>query len=225
MLDFLREQDNKGNQGNVEDLSESQQSSLPGEPDVQKEKQSAGDGYLAVSAEGKKAHKSTILLLVLVCLGLAAVLFMIKKGVPQAAIAQSSDDEQAQIDKLIERLGGVRSEMSDRVDQIIKKFYEFSNARQVSADQLVRNPFKSTRLLGGLQGEYLRLPRGRSGSMQLLSIMRTGENGEKICCMIDDKILYVGDTIGEFKVTKIADNSVELSSSEGKLILKLVNDN
>ena len=224
MLDFLREQDNKGNQGNVEDLSESQQSSLPGEPDVQKEKQSAGDGYLAVSAEGKKVHKSTILLLVLVCLGLAVVLYMIKKGVPQAAIAQSSDDEQAQIDKLIERLGGVRSEMSDRVDQIIKKFYEFSNAKQVSADQLIRNPFKSTHLLGGLQGEYLRLPRsGRS--MQLLSIMRTGEKGEKICCMIDDKILYVGDTMGEFKVAHIADNSVELSSSEGKLILKLVNEN
>jgi len=222
MLDFLREQDNKDGNG---DLTENKQPSLQAEPDTLKGQQTGQDGYLAVSADGKKAHKSTIVFLVLVGLGLAAVLFMIKKGVPQAAIAQSQDSEQAQIDKLIERLGGVRTEMSDKVDEIIKKFYEFSNTSQVTIDQLVRNPFKTARLLGGNQGEYLRLPGTRNGNMQLLSIMRTGEYGEKFCCMIDSKILYVGDSIGEFKVVKIADNTVELQSSEGKLLLKLVNEN
>ncbi len=222
MLDFLREQDSKDGNG---DLTGNEQPSLQSETDGSKGQQPAPDGYLTVSPDGKKAHKSTILFLVLVGLGLAAVLFMIKKGVPQAAIAQSENSEQAQIDKLIERLGGVRSEMSDKVEDIIKKFYEFSNAKQVTVEQLARNPFKTSRVLGNNQGEYIRSSGTRNGTLQLLSIMRTGSNGEKICCMIDDKILYVGDSIGEFKVVKITESAVELQSSEGKLLLNLVNEN
>jgi hypothetical protein len=54
--------------------------------------------------------------------------------------------------------------------------------------------------------------------MQLLTIMQS-EQGN--CCMIDDKILYKGDTIRDFKVVEVGDTSVKLESNGVDIELKL----
>ena len=57
--------------------------------------------------------------------------------------------------------------------------------------------------------------------LELLSIMGT-ERGN--CCMIDDKLLYEGDTVKGFTVREIADNYVRLQCAEIQLTLRLTDD-
>jgi len=54
--------------------------------------------------------------------------------------------------------------------------------------------------------------------MQLLSIMQTQQG---YCCIIDDGILYEGDSIKGFKVCQISDSTVSLESGDLEITLKL----
>ncbi|MHC4722572.1 MAG: hypothetical protein ACYS6I_07670, partial [Planctomycetota bacterium] len=54
--------------------------------------------------------------------------------------------------------------------------------------------------------------------MQLLSIIQSDQGN---CCMIDDRILYEGDSIRGFKVREIGDTAVKLQSQESEIVLKL----
>jgi len=60
--------------------------------------------------------------------------------------------------------------------------------------------------------------RQQAKDMQLLSIMQS-ERGN--CCMIDDRILYEGDSIKSFTVKQISDSFVKLASEGIEIILKL----
>ncbi len=60
--------------------------------------------------------------------------------------------------------------------------------------------------------------RQQTESMQLLSIIQSDEGN---CCMIDDSILYEGDSIRSFKVSQISDSFVKLVSEGVETILKL----
>ncbi len=220
MLDFLHDQqDDDLKSQKSKDTAEK---SAPGDDKEQKQ-----DEYFTVKTQGKKLHGSTILLAALFGAGLLSLLFMIKKGTPQTSEAVTPDLEQARIDVIVARLGGVRAEMSNRMDKIIKKFYEFSNTPQVPVSQLIKNPFKFDKFLHGwdqgnedlhsLIGSY------SIDNMQLFSIMSSGNEDAKWCCMIDDKILYEGDSIKGFKVCEITENYVKLKSDETELVLRLVN--
>jgi preprotein translocase subunit SecG len=183
--------------------------------------------YLTVAARDKKnVRRSTILLGGLFILGLLCLWFMIKKSSPQTAAASPGkvSTEEAQIETAIAQLTGVRSEMFSRMDEIVKKFYEFSDVQQVKVDELVKNPFKHEIFLGSLKEksdtEIMRQGqlRQQTKDMQLLSIVAT-DTGK--CCVIDDKRLYEGDSIRGFNVRQIGDSTVLLESDGVEIILKL----
>ncbi len=211
MLSFMREQGiGPGQQGN--DQAAAKPTELPGTLSA-----SPSEQYLTV-AHKKRVRKSNYLLLILFCAGLVVLWLMIKKSTPQGATAAVSDDKQ--IETLLNRMAGVRSEMFNSLDEIAERFYKFSDVQQVEG--LIRNPFKAG-VFGGSFGQALNVKSNNYGSspqadkqseqernmghMQLLSIMASGERN---CCMIDDRILYEGDSIKGFKVRQIGANFVKL---------------
>jgi len=187
--------------------------------------------YLTVSAKNKNVRKSTILLAVLFGIGLFCLWFMVKKSTPQSASAAAATEE-TQIEMAITRLTGVKSEMFSRMDEIVNKFYEFSDVLQVEVDELAKNPFELELFLAGLKAkdenldidmEKLRRQqlRQQAKGMRLLCIMQSDKG---TCCMVNDEILYVGDTIGAFNVVKIDGNSVKLVSDDTEIVLELLDD-
>ena len=222
MLAFLREQ-------KFEDPLEQKQSHAAGADDTDADdaEQIQEQEYLTVATGRENVRRSTILLAVLFGIGLLCLWFMIKKSAPQKAAAAMVNTEEAQIEAAIARLGGVKSEMFSRMDEIVKGFYELSDVPQVQVSELVKNPFKHELYFGSLKDladteesefdfEHLR---EIARSMQLFSIMQS-ERGN--CCMIDDKILYEGDAIRGFNVRQIGDSFVKLESEGMEIVLKLL---
>jgi hypothetical protein len=210
MLPFMREQgmETIRQDGNAVTGPVGLPGTLPASPSEQ---------YLTV-AHKKRARKSNYVLMILFCAGLLILWVMIKKSTPQSAAAAVSGD--AQIETLLNKIAGVRSEMFSSLDEIAERFYKFADVQQVEG--LVRNPFRVELACGNFgqtlnakgsnygvypqtakQGEQDR----NTGHMQLLSIMASDERN---CCMIDDRILYEGDSIKGFKVRQIGDNFVKL---------------
>jgi preprotein translocase subunit SecG len=216
MLSFLREQgfgdsvvqettkSSGGEAGDRRDLKS---------PDSSEKEQQ----YLTVAAQGKDVRKMTMLLAVLFVIGLLCLLFMIKKSVPQSATAASNSGEETQIEKAIARLTGVGSEMFKRMDQIVNKFYEFSDVEQVRVNELVKNPFEIF-LADAPKKPDSKEPGRTRPDIQLLAIMQTDEG---YCCMINDKNLYEGDTIEGFKVVQIGVDFVKLELEGVQRVLKL----
>ncbi len=222
MLSFLREQ-------GVSDTSERQ---VPGAAKVNPTENSQQQEYLTVAAKSKNVHKSTILLAVLFGIGLLCLCFMIKKSAPKTASAGIDDAEETQIEMAITQLTGVRAEMCNSMDEIVGKFYEFSDVLQVQVDELLRNPFELEMFLASLKrklggnGEFdinakmllQQQLRQQANGMQLLCIMQSEQSR---CCMIDDQILSEGGSIKGFKVVRIGDTSVDLESEDMEIVLKL----
>jgi len=235
MLSFLREQ------GNL-DLPAQKSHACPGKTPGDGTEKSKEQGYYTVATHGSKVRKSTIFLAVLFIIGLLGLWFMIKKSTPQAASAASVDTGETKIETAIAKLTGVKSEMFSRMDEIVRKFYEFSDVLQVEVNELVKNPFKLEMFLSNLKVEpevkteqlvqvdaesiWKQQIRQKAAQMQLLSIMRS-DRGD--CCMIDDEILYEGDSIEGFKIRQIGNNSVKLEwdtkkdsgHPETQIVLKL----
>ena len=218
MLSFLKEQ--RG----VEDSSSEKAPDAPGKPSAENQEQ----GYIAVVAQEKNVRKTTYILVTVFCIGILCLWFMARKSTPQQAAAQVTSPEEAQIEKIIARFGGTRSEILSSTDEIVRKFHEFSDVEQVGVDELVKNPFKYDLFLDDLsksdnydwlsdEAEAMRQSQMAEG-MQLLSIMKSESES---CCMIDDKLLYEGDFIKGLKVCQIEENFVRLASEETEVILKL----
>jgi len=193
-----------------------------------KETAAQTEEYFTIAAQNKNVRKSTMLIGVLFGIGLLCLGFMIKKSAPKTASASPDGTDEAQIELAIARLTGVSSEMFSRMDQIVKKFYEFSDVLQVKVNELVKNPFELEVFFSNLRGkvdsqkddmdidaEAIRQQRIREKAkdMQLLTICKS-EQGN--CCMIDDKILYEGDFIKGFKIIEISNNFVKLRWCEVK---------
>lgn len=147
---------------------------------------------------------------------------MIRKSQPQAALAKQGDEEQTKMEAAIGRLTGISSEMMSKMDEILKKFYQFSGVLQVQVNDLVKNPFEVEVFAKDMKGEIAsqtdpaaeaalikreRLKQ-RAGSLSLLSVMQSGPSSS---CMINDKILRQGDTIEGFVITRIGGDSVDLA--------------
>jgi len=209
MLSFMREQEIGSTQQDSNAVNTP--AALPGTFSA-----SPSEQYLTVSHK-KRTRKSNYLLMILFCAGLLILWLMIKKSTPQSAAAAVGTD--AQIETLLNKITGVSSEMFSNLDEIAEKFYRFADVKQVEG--LIRNPFRAEINYGIAQtagvkssnyGTYTLAykqtePERSTGHMQLLSIMTSDERN---CCMIDDKILYEGDSIKGFKVLKIGDNFVRL---------------
>jgi preprotein translocase subunit SecG len=213
MLSFMREQEG----GNPSDRS----SAGTGPRDARSPDPGGSQEYLTVSANSKNLRRSTILVIVLFCMGLVGLWLMIRRSQPQAASAQQSREDEIKIETAISELTGVSSEMTDRMDEIVEKFYEFSDVVQVKVNELVKNPFQVEGCMEELkdqivvaddsqtQAELIRRQRlqQKARNLRLLSVMRS-ENGR--CCMINDQILREGDRIEDFTVTQIGSNFVEI---------------
>ena len=214
MLSFLRDHGN-------EDLPEQHPDAVgKTTPDEGAEKPQQQE-YLTVAAHGKRTRKSTTLLAIIFIMGLLCLGYMIKKSTPKAASAATDVTEETQLEAAVSRLTGVKSEMSNSMDKIVKKFYEFSDVLQVEVGELVKNPFKLELDASNAEESRVKINvseidtekvmqrqiRQKAKEMQLLSIMQS-DRGD--CCMIGDKILYEGDFIREFKVRQIGDSFVKL---------------
>jgi hypothetical protein len=134
MLSFMREQESQN--------ASERPSAGPGSQDIPAADAAGAQEYLTVAANSRNLRRSTVLVAVLVGIGLVCLLLMIRKSQPQAAAAGATKNDQTKIEAAISRLTGVRSEMADRMDEIVKKFYEFSDVVQVKVDELVKNPFE-----------------------------------------------------------------------------------
>ena len=184
--------------------------------------------FLTVASHGKRVRKTTTLLAVLFIIGLLCLWFMIKKSTPKSASAAGDKTEDSLVETAIARLTGVKTEMFSRMDEIVGKFYEFSEVPQVKANELAKNPFELETTSGNLKSStenemnarelWQQQLRQNSKGMQLWSIMQT-QQGYR--CMIDDEILDEGDSINNFKVSQIGDNFVKLESDGVQIELKL----
>ena len=226
MLPFLREQ-------NLGDPPAQKPAAADGRtPDDGTERPQQQE-YVTVATQKKQVRKSTIALAVLFVIGLLCLWFMIKKSTPQKASAAAANTEETQIETAIARFTGVRSEMFSRMDEIVNRFYEFSNVPQVHVNELAKNPFELEMFLANLRANadaeakaaldidadmmWQRI-RQKARDMQLSSIIQS-EQGT--CCVINDEILYEGDPIGGFKVRQIGDSFVKLKCEDMEIILKL----
>ena len=223
MLSFMREQG-----GQTQDHK-------PKTTDTKPESGVLDREYFTVATQNKNVRKTTYLLAVLFGCGLLFLWFMIKKSTPLSAVADSQGGtEQEQIEMAIAQLTGVRLEMTGQMDEVVKKFYQFSDVQQVNVDELVKNPFGP---VGVVREPPLLSSMGENREsrieMQLLSIMRSDQGS---CCMLrvrvpnakggkmgpfEDKILYEGDSIRGFKVRQIGDGFVKLEAENSEVILKL----
>ncbi|HUW18749.1 MAG TPA: hypothetical protein VMW16_05560 [Sedimentisphaerales bacterium] len=176
--------------------------------------------YLTVATKSKNVRNTTCLLVVLFGIGLVSLLLMIKKSAPRTAGAGGANNVETQIETAISRLTGIKAEMFKRMDEIVKKFYEFSDVQQVKVNELAKNPFEHDMFMSNLkeiadtkdQNNETDLIRQRqlrqqAKQLELLGIMRSTQGN---CCMIDDKVLYVGDSIKGFRVSQIGDNFVRI---------------
>jgi len=178
--------------------------------------------FLTVATNRSKLRKSTILVVILVAIGLVCLWFMIHKSQPQAASAKQADEEETRLEAAIGRLTGVSSEMVNRMDRIVKKFYEFSDVFQVRVEELVKDPFEAEVFAKEIEKEVLasedagtraalirqQRMRERAGTLQFLSVMQSA-NGN--ACMINDRILREGDTIEGLVITRIGGDFVDLT--------------
>ncbi len=227
MLSFLRDQ-------SLDDLPAQKKTNISaGKAPGDGTDKSQESEYLTVAAQGKRVRKSTTLLAVLFIIGLLCLWFMIKKSTPKSASAVVDNKEETLIETAIARLTGVKSKMFSSMDEIVSKFYEFSDVPQVKVNELAKNPFELETFLDKIKekpgaGEkaheidakmlgYQQM-RQKSKTLQLLSIMQSNEGN---CCMIDDRILYEGDSIEGFKVCQIGDSFVKLESNGVEIMLKL----
>jgi len=201
MLSFMREQEPKN--------ASARPAPGPGSPSAAREAPGSHE-FLTVAANSQSLRRSTIMVAVLVGIGLVSLLLMIRRSAPQAASGRETANDQ-KIESAISRITGSRTEMAGRMDEIVKKFYEFSDAVQVKVSELAKNPFEAEGSAPAVvldpsmdRAELLRLQRARS--LKLVSIMRTPGQGP--CCMINDQVLQQGDIIEGFKIVEIGNNSV-----------------
>lgn len=167
----------------------------------------------------KQVLESTVIFGTLFALSLFCLLFMIKKTSPQSAFATQINIEEARLDMAIARLTEANAETFNGANKIAERFYELANVQQISANELIKNPFTTEETWPNTQenteGEFEILP----GMMQRIAIMEQANNMQLLsiiatdsvnCCMIDYKFLYEGDYIRGFKIVKIADTHVVL---------------
>jgi hypothetical protein len=211
MLSFLNENENNKSQTEaVQDADNQAQKSDQASEEEQ--------DYLMPANTGKSVKQSTVLLTVLIVAGAAVVWGMIKKTGPQDASA-ATKTEDMQVESAIAKLTGIRTEMYGKLDQIAEKFNHFSNVNQVSVDQLSKNPFvHANGYSGGVLLKETSKKDGKNAQWRLWSIM---DSQQGRCCMINDKLLYVGDSINGMIVSQIGKNAVELTSNQQSVILRI----
>lgn len=180
---------------------------------------SGPDDYLTVAGHGKKLRQSTMLLCGLFVIGAAVVLFMIKKTTPVVANAAPNQD-QLQIEAALAKFEQMKKETDRQMNSVVGRFYQYSNVNQIGVSELKKNPFRlevdfvpakegdGAGVVAQQKERLLAEAQYQSGQLELWSVTSTPQG---MCCMIGDKVLYEGDTIGEMKVVSIFPKRVVLN--------------
>ena len=208
MLSFLRDQNGSKSPAQTPDTPAGKtpgDGAAPAAPD---------QDYLTVATHGKRTNRSTALLVILFIIGLLCLWFMIKKSAPQAASATTMDVEETKVEAALARLTGLKSQVFSRMDEIVKKFYEFSGVQQVQVNELAKDPFALKLFMEEIKEKpdttnVSDADRALIGqrNLKLLSIMRSDQGNS---CMIGSKILCEGDSTQGFTVREIGDSFVKL---------------
>ncbi len=217
MLSFMKDGQNRTASATGKNTS--------GAEDMDMAPSGAEEEFLVTAQHGKNLRHSTIILAILFTVGALCVWFMIKKVTPPPADA-AVETEEAKIEIAIAQLTGIQTEMDARMGDIVARFNEFSNVEQISVADLNKNPFELEVSVGDLAqtlefGRQLQLRKEveeSAESLQLWSIMASPRNA---CCMINNKILYVGDKIDGFTVMEIDSRFVEVEFRGIGVILRM----
>jgi hypothetical protein len=175
-------------------------------------------------AQEKNVRQTTFILIGAIAIVFAGVWVMHKKNTPAKATA-AVNDQQLQIEAAISKLTGINKENVNRVDEIVKRFYEFADFGQVQPDQLKADPFSlnwtaaNIPAVGSSANKAGRIESaGKAPKMELLSVFKSKYGN---CCMIDDMLLYKGDKINGFEIVEIGDDFVRLQSAGHTITLYL----
>ena len=200
---------------------------LPASSDMPDQQQADGSTqeYLTVSGQKQKIRQSTMVLAALFAVAALGVWFMAQKATPAKAVAKPNQD-QVQLEAALAQLSTMQSEMDSQMNSVAGRFYHFNNVDQVSVDELKKNPFKRELDYNpsdsGNQSQQMEQIRQEAQvlamGMELWSITATPKG---VCCMIDDKVLYQGDTYKEMTVKSIEDNTVTLEYKGTPIELKM----
>jgi preprotein translocase subunit SecG len=209
MLSYIRESQKEAvGQGSPDD----QASRGVGEP-------GSDDTFLTVSGRDQTVRKSTAFVTALFIVVSIGLLLMAKKSHVQSTGATPAKDSQAQIEMAINRVTGVSSDMTLRMDEIVQKFSEFSDVSQVKVADLNKNPFQLA--LGSADKETKEevLPQDEQvtsllkrfevekKTLSLISIIQSESNS---CCMINGVLFKVGQPVNDFVVESIQADRVQL---------------
>ncbi len=201
---------------------------LPASSDMPDSDQAASsaEDYLTVSNNSQKVRKSTTAVAVLFAIGALGLWLMVKKTTPAAANAEPSQN-QVQLETALAQLDSMKVEMDSQMNSVSGRFYQFNNVDQVEVEELKKNPFIRGEMGGGsgtsgagdqrleqIQQEAQILSMG----LELWSITATPKG---ICCMIDDKVLYQGDTYRNMTVKSITEKIVTLEYKGTDVELKM----
>lgn len=221
MLSFLKDERNKNSATSTDQPAQPVDAAGP-DGQVSRE-----EDFLVPAEHGKNTKQSTLVLITLFVVGALCVWFMIKKSTPGSAGA-APNPEEAKIEAAIAQLTGIQSEVTNKVDDIVGRFSQISEVDQVNVTELKKNPFRRDLVLGAAEPpttaaadlESMRRDevKRQAGKLQLLSIMNSSQGG---CCMINDKLLNVGQSIEGFVVTKITEDCVELTNNGVPIQLKM----
>ena len=178
------------------------------------ESPSQSGGYLKPAAHAKNVKQGTIILTILFLAGAAGIWWMIKKsGLSEAQGA--AGEEASQIDKALAQLTTFQEEINTQMDSVASRFSQASELGQITVTDLKKNPFRQEYSLeqpAEDMSESQTIMRKeemqrRAGLLKLWSITARETNS---CCMINDKVLYVGDSIQGFVVKDILSDRVRI---------------
>ena len=214
MLSFMKDGQNASNADKRENPVATENTS--DQPPVEEQ------DFLKTAEHGKNLKQSTITLAILFTIGALCLWLMIKKVAPQSADAAVGAEE-AKIEDVLRKLKDAQLEMNDKMNDV-GRFYQFSEVEQIGVSELKKNPFEHETEIDfeslDLGRELIardEVLRGVKG-LQLISIMGSSQGG---CCMINGKLLYKGDTIDGFTITKIDPRFVVLESKGIPVTLKM----
>jgi hypothetical protein len=186
---------------------------------------SGQDDFLTVGSRDKAVKKGTIVLAILFAVGLAALVFMIKKSVPSSAAA-GEEAQKKNLQAAMAQVLGIKKELAGDMQPGL--IYELSDVekKQIKVSELKKNPFMLDKAggeqaaAGGEGGEAAQPVRvvAQVNGLRLLGIMLSPTGNS---CMINDRIVYKGDKVSGYQVLAINDDSVELSSQGTTVTLRI----
>jgi preprotein translocase subunit SecG len=198
-------------------------------PETRQESSAAhSEDYLTVAGHKKRLKQSTIILIAVFVVGAFGVWMMIRKAVPSvaaAAAAAQKKDEVTEIETAVAQLNGMQSEVSSQMKNVTARLNHLSEVGQIAVEDLRKNPFARVRLADQtnaddpMQKQFAEeQTRRNAAGLQLWSITASPVGA---CCMINDKLLHLGDKIEGFSVREIRTASVIVEQNGIKVELKL----